>query len=110
ARTPPPSGRRWARGQLRNNFTEGAAARGVAAPPFLDMSRKDPAWASVSEIVNGVSAHELDLQAVVRAHLDAIDRLDSKIHAYVCVDRNARASAGALSGVTVAVKDNLPVA
>ena len=60
--------------------------------------------------MNGVSAHELDLQDVVRAHLDAIDRLDSRVHAYVCVDRNARASSGPLSGVTLAVKDNLPVA
>jgi Asp-tRNA(Asn)/Glu-tRNA(Gln) amidotransferase A subunit family amidase len=74
------------------------------------MKRKEPAWLSVSETVNGVSAHELDLQSVVRAHLDAIDRHDSRVHAYVYVDRDARAGAGALSGVTLAVKDNLPVA
>jgi len=46
----------------------------------------------------------------VRAHLDAIDRLDSRVHAYVYVDRDARAGTGPLSGVTLAVKDNLPVA
>src|SRR5712691_3906509 len=51
-----------------------------------------------------------DPQAVVRAHLAAIDRLDPRIHAYVHVDRNARAAAGPMSGVTLAVKDNLPVA
>jgi len=69
----------------------------------------EPAWLSTSEIVNQVSTHELDSQAVVRAHLDAIDRLDSQVHAYVHVDRNARAAGGAMSGITLAVKDNLPV-
>lgn len=47
---------------------------------------------------------------VIRAHLEAIDRHDSRIHAYVYVDREARAGEGVLSGVTVAVKDNIPVA
>jgi len=51
-----------------------------------------------------------DPQAVVRAHLAAIERLDPRIHAYVHVDRNARAAGGPMSGVTLAVKDNLPVA
>jgi Asp-tRNA(Asn)/Glu-tRNA(Gln) amidotransferase A subunit family amidase len=74
------------------------------------MSDSKPAWLSTSEIVNRVSTRELDLQAVVRAHLDAIDRLDSKVHAYVHVNHKARAAAGAMSGVTLAVKDNLPVA
>jgi Asp-tRNA(Asn)/Glu-tRNA(Gln) amidotransferase A subunit family amidase len=46
----------------------------------------------------------------VQAHLDAIDRLDSRVHAYVYVDRDARAGTGPLAGVTLAVKDNLPVA
>ncbi len=74
------------------------------------MSDIKPAWLSTSEIVNRVSTHELDAQAVVRAHLDAIDRLDSQVHAYVHVDRNARAAGGSMSGITLAVKDNLPVA
>jgi amidase len=43
---------------------------------------------------------------VVQAHLDAIDRFDSRIHAYIHVDRHARSS----SGVTLAVKDSQPVA
>jgi Asp-tRNA(Asn)/Glu-tRNA(Gln) amidotransferase A subunit family amidase len=47
---------------------------------------------------------------IVRAHLEAIDRHDSRIHAFVYVDRGARGSEGALGGVTVAVKDNIPVA
>jgi Asp-tRNA(Asn)/Glu-tRNA(Gln) amidotransferase A subunit family amidase len=51
-----------------------------------------------------------DPQAVIRAHLAAIERLDPRIHAYVHVDRNARAGTGPMSGVTLAVKDNLPVA
>ena len=40
------------------------------------------------------------------SHLEAIDRIDGAIHAYVHVDRSARGA----SGVTLAVKDNLPVA
>jgi amidase len=74
------------------------------------MSDNDPAWLSAGEIVHRITTRELDPQAVVRAHLDAIDRLDSQIHAYVCVDRKARAGTGSLGGVTLAVKDNLPVA
>jgi Asp-tRNA(Asn)/Glu-tRNA(Gln) amidotransferase A subunit family amidase len=50
-----------------------------------------------------------DPQAVVRAHLEAIDRFDPEVHAYVYVDPKARSSSGRLAGVTVAVKDNLPV-
>jgi Asp-tRNA(Asn)/Glu-tRNA(Gln) amidotransferase A subunit family amidase len=50
-----------------------------------------------------------DPQAAVRAHLEAIDRFDPEVHAYVYVDRNAMSSSGPLAGVTLAVKDNLPV-
>ena len=46
----------------------------------------------------------------MQVHLEAIDRHDSRIHAFVFVDRGARGSEGALGGVTVAVKDNIPVA
>jgi amidase len=67
-------------------------------------------WLSAIEIVKGIEARELDPQAIVRAHLSAIERLDGRIHAYIHVDRSARAGTGALSGVTLAVKDNLPVA
>ncbi len=53
---------------------------------------------------------DIEWSSVVAAHLDAIDRFDQQIHAYVYVDRGARGSAGPLIGVTLAVKDNLPVA
>ena len=46
----------------------------------------------------------------VGAHLAAIDRLDGQIHAFVHVDRNAHNGEGPLADMTVAVKDNLPVA
>jgi amidase len=69
-----------------------------------------PAWLSATEIARLVKAGELDPQEVVRAHLDAIDKLDASLHAYVHVDFDARAGRGPLAGVTVAVKDNLPVA
>jgi len=74
------------------------------------MTDDSHAWLSVAEIADGVSGGSLDPQAVVRAHLAAIDRLDPKIHAYVHVDRKAQATRGLHSGVTIAVKDNLPVA
>src|SRR5437660_11312179 len=52
-----------------------------------------------------VRAGDLKPQEVVDAHLDAIDRFDSRIHAYIHVDRKARTT----SGVTLAVKDSQPV-
>jgi Asp-tRNA(Asn)/Glu-tRNA(Gln) amidotransferase A subunit family amidase len=67
-------------------------------------------WLSAAEIARRVEAGELDRQEVVRTHLEAIDQLDPRLHAYVHVDRDARAHTGPLAGVTVAVKDNLPVA
>lgn len=68
------------------------------------------AWLSAAEIANRVQAGALDPQAVVEAQLAAIDRFDTELHSYVHVDRKARASSGRLAGVTVAVKDNIPVA
>src|SRR2546430_16651595 len=53
-----------------------------------------------------VRAGDLKPQEVVDAHLDAIDRFDPRIHAYIHVDRMARTT----SGVTLAVKDSQPVA
>jgi Asp-tRNA(Asn)/Glu-tRNA(Gln) amidotransferase A subunit family amidase len=78
----------------------------TAAP----MNENSQAWLSAAEITLGVADGDLDAQAVVGAHLAAIDLLDSRLHAYVHVDRQARASSGSLAGVTLAVKDNLPVA
>jgi Asp-tRNA(Asn)/Glu-tRNA(Gln) amidotransferase A subunit family amidase len=76
----------------------------------LLMTDDSHAWLSGAEITDGVSDGSLDPQAVVRAHLAAIDRLDPHVHAYVHVDRKAQATRGPHAGVTIAVKDNLPVA
>ena len=46
----------------------------------------------------------------MQAHLEAIDRFDAGVHAYVHVDSRSRGSSGPLAGATLAVKDNLPVA
>jgi Asp-tRNA(Asn)/Glu-tRNA(Gln) amidotransferase A subunit family amidase len=64
------------------------------------------AYLSVAEVQARVGASEIEPQAVVHANLHEIDRLDSQLHAFVHVDRSAHSA----SGVTVAVKDNLPVA
>ncbi|MHB8589426.1 MAG: amidase [Candidatus Dormibacteraceae bacterium] len=74
------------------------------------MSGDELVWLPAGEIVRSVSTGDLDPQAVVQAHLHTIDRFDSHLHAYVHVDRHARSSKGPLAGVTLAVKDNLPVA
>jgi Asp-tRNA(Asn)/Glu-tRNA(Gln) amidotransferase A subunit family amidase len=68
------------------------------------------AWLTATDAVRRVDANSLEPQAVVSAHLASIDRHDPGIHAFVYVDRSASASPGPLSGVTLAVKDNLPVA
>jgi Asp-tRNA(Asn)/Glu-tRNA(Gln) amidotransferase A subunit family amidase len=47
---------------------------------------------------------------IVREHLDTIDRLDGRLHAFVYVDRAATGSDGPLSDTTLAVKDSIPVA
>jgi Asp-tRNA(Asn)/Glu-tRNA(Gln) amidotransferase A subunit family amidase len=74
------------------------------------MNDNSLAWLSAVEIARRVGAGELDPQAVVQAQLQAIDRFDPAIHAYVYVDRRAHAAHGPLSGVTVAIKDSQPVA
>ena len=63
-------------------------------------------WLSATDAAQRVRSGDLKPQEVVDAHLDAIDRFDSRIHAYIYVDRGARSS----SGVTLAVKDSQPVA
>jgi Asp-tRNA(Asn)/Glu-tRNA(Gln) amidotransferase A subunit family amidase len=67
-------------------------------------------WLSATEIQRGVAAGELVPQAVVSAQLEAIERLNDRIHAYIHVDRGAQAGNGPLAGVTLAVKDSQPVA
>ncbi|HEX3506826.1 MAG TPA: amidase, partial [Candidatus Dormibacteraeota bacterium] len=68
------------------------------------------AWLSATETARQVAAKSLDPQAVVQSHLLSIGLHDPSIHAFVYVDRAAAAAPGQLSGVTLAVKDNLPVA
>ena len=63
-------------------------------------------WLTAVEAMEHVRAKDLDPQDVVAAHLDAIDRHDPRIHAFIHVDRAARST----SGVTLAVKDSQPVA
>lgn len=76
------------------------------------MAARSTAAASLpaAEISRRVSAGELEAQVVTREHIEAIDRLDPSIHAFIHVDRQARASKGRLGGTTLAVKDNIPVA
>ncbi len=71
---------------------------------------QNAAWLSAAEIARRVASGDLDPQEVVRAHIDSIDLLNPRLHAYVHVDRGARTGTGPLAGVTLAVKDNLPVA
>ena len=65
------------------------------------MIETSPRWLTATEI----ASQELEPQDVVNAHLEAIDRFDGRIHAYIYVDRNARSS----RGMTLAVKDSQPV-
>src|SRR5258707_10686798 len=74
------------------------------------MGDSDARWLPATDIVRLVGAGSLDPQAVVRAHLAAIERLDPQIHAYIHVDREAHSSSGPYAGVTLAVKDSQPVA
>src|SRR5205807_8739871 len=74
------------------------------------MSDIEPAWLSAVEVARLVRGGMLDRQAVVQAHLEAIERLDRRIHAYIHVNRDATAPEGEFSGVTMAVKDSQPVA
>ncbi len=74
------------------------------------MNDNSAGWLPAAEIAQRVAAGDLDPAQVVRAHQAAIDRFDPQLHAYVHVDRNARAATGALAGSTLAVKDNIPVA
>ncbi len=74
------------------------------------MSADSARWLSAPDIAQRTSTGELELHEVVKAHLDAIDRFDARLHAYVHVDREARPSQGPLAGATLAVKDSLPVA
>lgn len=60
-----------------------------------------PRWLTATEILE----RRPNPAAVVAAHLDAIDRFDPLLHSYIYVDRHARST----TGVTLAVKDSMPV-
>ena len=62
-------------------------------------------WLTAEQATPMLTSGELDPHDVVRAHLDAIDLYDGRIHAYIHVDRDAKSNAG----MTLAVKDSLPV-
>jgi amidase len=62
-------------------------------------------WLTADEATRAILARELDAQDVVRAHLEAIDRHDARIHAYIHVDPDATTT----RGISVAVKDSIPV-
>src|SRR5207249_5217059 len=62
-------------------------------------------WLTADQATRLILDRELDPQDVVRAHLDAIDRFDGRIHAYIHVDRGATTTIG----ITLAVKDSQPV-
>lgn len=66
-------------------------------------------WMSANDIARGVRAEEFKARAVIDSHLEAIDRFDPKIHAYIYVDRDAKAWLGSYGGATLAVKDSVPV-
>ncbi|HET7421865.1 MAG TPA: amidase [Candidatus Dormibacteraeota bacterium] len=66
------------------------------------MSDSSLRWLSATEIL----ARKPDPAAVVDSHLDAIDRFNPRLRAFVHVDHGARST----TGVTFAVKDSQPVA
>lgn len=66
-------------------------------------------WLSADAIMHR-AGKEFVAQEVVNAHLEAIDRFDPRIHAYIYVDRDARSAPKRYAGVTLAVKDSQPVA
>ena len=71
--------------------------------------RDDAVWLSATEVVAGVAAGRLEPTAAVRAHLARIDLIDPAVRDFVHVDPDAAPGDGALSGVTLAVKDTQSV-
>ena len=67
-------------------------------------------WLTATEVQGLVRAGSIAAQDVVDACLDRLARFDSRIHAYVHVDRRARAMQGPMAGITISVKDTDPVA
>lgn len=74
------------------------------------MVSEDIGWLTAGEALRLVGEGALSPQEVVACHLERIERLDGRTHAYVHVDREARAGEGPLAGITIGVKDTDPVA
>ena len=75
----------------------------------MSRSATEVAWLDAVDVTQAVAVGGLELREVVRAHLERVDRLDPKLHAFVHLDSDARAAQGPLAGVTLAVKDTQPV-
>src|SRR5438105_4848949 len=95
--------------------TPGAAfgtfgAKGALRATVAPVEVSSLAWMSALEIAGRSAAGELDPQDVVKAHLASIERFDTRLHAYIHVDKSAQAGHGPLAGITLAIKDSLPVA
>jgi amidase len=73
------------------------------------MGRTDTGWLTATEVQGQVRRGEVSAQHAVDVQLDRIQRLDPRVHAYVHVDRHARAGQGPMAGVTISVKDTDPV-
>ena len=83
------------------------------------MERNEIAFLSAAETAKAVRAGELSPEEAVRAYLDRIDRLDSRLAAYITVTReealdaarqvewqlSTRGDSGPLCGVPMAIKD-----
>ena len=74
--------------------------------------KSDPtlAFATAVALVRSVRSGRISARAIVACYLERIRELDPMIHAFVHVDRSARArEKGRLSGVAVGIKDTQPV-
>lgn len=70
-----------------------------------------PAWLSIAEIQDRVTAQTMAPLDVAHDDLERIQRLDPQLHAYVYVDESPEdTTSGPLTGVSIAVKDTQPVA
>jgi len=73
-------------------------------------SDRNLAFATIVALQQSLRRGHISAQAIVACHLERIRTLDQMIHAFVHVDRSARAGGkGRLAGVTVGVKDTQPV-
>lgn len=74
------------------------------------VSSNDLGWLTATEVQGLVRGGRIAAQDVVDACLERLTRHDERVHAYVHVDRRARAMQGPMAGITISVKDTDPVA